>query len=132
MTLKHSILVRDNKDRKLVRSKDYNFNFDKKTGLFMRWGETQEDDPNLCPLGPEILDIEISVNGCPNACPFCYKNNRDTAPTNMSHATFTAILDRISRCSGLVENAVSSQTSRCPGSILPMISPMKLSNTLVD
>lgn len=87
--------VVDLKDRKLVRSTGYNFNFDKKTGFFMRWGKTQEDDPQMCPVGPEILDIEISINGCPNACPFCYKSNSDTPPTNMSYDTFVAILDKM-------------------------------------
>jgi MoaA/NifB/PqqE/SkfB family radical SAM enzyme len=82
---------------KLARSKNYNFNFDKKTGLFMRWGATKEEDPQMCPVGPEILDIEISINGCPNACPFCYKNNRNIPPTNMSFETFKLILDKMPR-----------------------------------
>lgn len=80
---------------KVATSDDYHFIFRKDTGLFMRWGRTQEDDPQMCPVGPEILDIEISVNGCPNACPFCYKNNRNVPATNMSFETFKTILDKM-------------------------------------
>jgi hypothetical protein len=56
---------------KHVRSKRYNFDFSKVNGLFLRWGETIDDDPIISPFGPEIADIEISVNGCPNRCSFC-------------------------------------------------------------
>jgi MoaA/NifB/PqqE/SkfB family radical SAM enzyme len=80
---------------KQLRSRNYNFNFDKCTGFFQRWGKTTEDDPQMCPVGPEILDLEISVNGCPNACPFCYKNNRNVPATNMTLETFKAILNKM-------------------------------------
>lgn len=66
-------MIVDGKNKKSLRSKDYNFDFDKTNGNFMRWGKTKasEDDPKFSPFGPEILDIEISVNGCPNNCRFC-------------------------------------------------------------
>jgi len=64
-------VLRESKDFKVVKSENYNYTFDKRTGFFARWGKTQEDDPKFSPIGPEILDLEISVNGCPNACPFC-------------------------------------------------------------
>jgi len=86
-------------DVKKFRSSSYNYNFDKRSGLFMRWGEKPEDDPTFAPA-PEILDLEISVNGCPGingtTCPFCYKGNTSGPPTNMSFATFKAIFDKMS------------------------------------
>ena len=76
---------------------NYNYGFDKRTGLTIRYGKTVNDDPDYCPLGPEILDLEISVNGCPKVgghnCKFCYKNNTDKAPTNMDLTTFRTIVD---------------------------------------
>ena len=71
------LLVKDS-DKIIFNSKQYNFAFDKKTGFFVRWGETMKDDGNL-ELGiPEIADIEIStichgINNIP--CAFCYKGN---------------------------------------------------------
>jgi len=45
------------------------------TGFHGRWGKTEQDDPQFSPFGPEILDIEISVNGCKGAggkiCKMC-------------------------------------------------------------
>ncbi len=87
-------VVTEDDETKWLRSAEYNYNFNKKTGLFFRWGKVKEDDPSFCPLGPEILDIEISVNGCPNACPFCYKNNKNTEPTNMTFETFKTVIDK--------------------------------------
>lgn len=64
---------------KFLRSDDYNFNFNKTTGFFMRWGKTFEDNPTHSVFGPELVDIEISTvcNGVPGAgpCKFCYKSN---------------------------------------------------------
>ncbi len=79
---------------KMVRSKGYNYNFDKVNGNFARWGKTFDEDPQFSPVGPEILDIEISVNGCPNNCNFCYKGNTPKPATNMSFETFKAIIDK--------------------------------------
>lgn len=87
----------ENQDTKLLRSEDYNYNFSKTTGYFQRWGKTQQDDPQYSPFGPEILDLEISVNGCPNNCPYCYKNNSSASPTNMDFATFKTIIDKFNR-----------------------------------
>ena len=60
---------------KRVRSEYYNYDFNKETGFFARWGKTFTDDPKLSPFGPEILDIEISVGECSGNCSFCYKLN---------------------------------------------------------
>jgi hypothetical protein len=49
----------DSPTRKCFKSPDYNFDFDKITGTFKRWGVTLEDDPNCAP-SPEIIDVELS------------------------------------------------------------------------
>jgi MoaA/NifB/PqqE/SkfB family radical SAM enzyme len=87
----------DTCDIKGVRSKNFNLNFNKKTGYTERWGSTLEDDPLFSPIGPEILDLEISVDGCPNSCRFCYKSNTPKPATNMSFETFKTIIDKMPR-----------------------------------
>lgn len=79
-------------------SEDYRCFFDKTTGYNCRFGKRVEDDPSWCPLGPEILDLEISVGGCPpvkgsSNCRYCYKNNTNRQPENMSFETFKKIFD---------------------------------------
>jgi len=86
--------VLDTPHFKRVRSEIYNLDFMKVNGFMKRWGRTAEEDTKYSPIGPEILDIEISVNGCPNKCPFCYKSNSDAPPTNMSFKTFKKIIDK--------------------------------------
>lgn len=83
---------------KVCKSKYYNYVFDKGTGEFARWGEKKEDDPNMSPIGPEILDLEISSGGdCSGKCPFCYKcNGEDGDEThNMTLDEFKTIFDKI-------------------------------------
>jgi len=86
-------LVMDAPSVKVAIGRDYNYIFDKITGDFKRWGKTYKDDPQFSPIGPEILDLEISVNGCPNGCRFCYKNNTNEPATNMTFDTFKKIID---------------------------------------
>lgn len=78
------------------RSKEYNWNFDTKSGLFMRWGETPHDDPQCSPRGPEILDMEVSTicHGPGAPCKFCYKSN-GTQGKFMSFKMFKRILDTL-------------------------------------
>jgi hypothetical protein len=57
--------------RKIIESEDYNYVFNLKTGLFMRWGKTKEEDPLYAPF-PEILDLEISSGPCSQKCEFCF------------------------------------------------------------
>lgn len=87
--------VVDRSIQKSVKSTRYNYVFNKITGSFVRWGQTLDDDPQFSPAGPEILDIEISVDGCPTACNFCYKSNTPKPPTNMSFDTFKGIIDMV-------------------------------------
>ncbi len=68
---KNKYYLFDGEYTKVVIGNDYNYIFDKRNGDFKRWGKTINDDPQFSPIGPEILDIEISINGCPNGCAFC-------------------------------------------------------------
>lgn len=97
--------VFDDVDRKSVRSKSYNYDFDKKSGLFKRWGSSIEEDPDYAP-SPEILDCEITTicHGVPgnngdsgkrSPCSFCYKSNTPNGK-NMSFETFKTVFDKIS------------------------------------
>lgn len=87
--------VMDNDRVKILASPDYNFTFRKGDGYFERYGATKVEDPLFSPIGPEILDIEISVNGCPNNCPFCYKGNTNEPATNMTLGQFQTILSKM-------------------------------------
>ena len=91
------MIIGENEKIKLIRSKSYNYNFDKNTGYFARWGETQDDNPVFAPA-PEILDLEITdicegING--KVCPFCYKSNLPTNKKNMTFETFKIIFDKM-------------------------------------
>lgn len=89
--------IQDTMLAKRLRSDDYNFNFSKVDGTFMRWGKTYEDDPEWSPFGPEILDLEISTGACLGRCAFCYKcNGEPKAPTkHMTLETFVRIMERM-------------------------------------
>jgi hypothetical protein len=82
---------------KIVRSENYNYNFDRVTGEFARWGKTLEDDPPIAPA-PEILDLEISTicNGPTGKkpCQWCYKSNTNEGK-NMDFETFKKIFHKI-------------------------------------
>lgn len=80
---------------KSVRSPNYNFIFDKATGLFCRWGKTKDDDPQFSFFGPELLDIEVSTicSGIGKPCSFCYKSNGPKGE-NMSLDTFKQVLSK--------------------------------------
>lgn len=92
---------------KYVRSSDYNYNFNKRTGMFLRWGKTLEDDPTLSPIGPEIADIEITTickgpNGIP--CPFCYKANTYSG-RYMDLDTYKVIFNKLNSNNNLTQVA---------------------------
>lgn len=83
----------ENETGKYCNSKDYNFYFDKNSGLFARWGKTREDDPEMSPFGCEIADIEISTV-CSKGCKACYKANTSDG-INMSIDTFKKVFDNL-------------------------------------
>ena len=100
----------ENEKTKFLRSENYNFNFNKVSGYFERWGKTLEDDPDFSPFGPEILDLEISTSvrpkdlhlydksrlvydgGCLGNCSFCYKSNGHHPTYNMNMDEFIKVL----------------------------------------
>lgn len=92
-------LVVENDKLKVLKSKNYNFLFNKEDGFFARWGKTQNDDGDL-ELGlPEIADIEIAevCEGVPGIgpCAFCYKSNTGNKGENMSLDTFKKIFHKL-------------------------------------
>jgi len=94
------MIVAEKSNKKILRSENYNYNYNKDTGYFERWGKTTEpiDDPQVSPFGPEILDLEISSGGdCQGKCPFCYKCNGEAGdPThNMTFEEFKIIFDKM-------------------------------------
>jgi len=88
--------IKENVDHKLLRSTYYNYNFNKETGFFARYGEKASDDPEWSPFGPEIADIEISTI-CNQGCEFCYKSNTAVGK-NMNLETFIKVFDKLPKC----------------------------------
>lgn len=88
--------ILDNENTKILKSKNYNFLFDKNSGLFIRWGETKDDDGDLTLGLPEIADIEISTicSGVHGVCKFCYKENNPRGK-NMTLDTFKIVIDKM-------------------------------------
>lgn len=83
---------------KRFKAPGYNMLFDTVTGELARWGRTLDEDPSMCPVGPEIADIEVSTvcNGIGKdmasrkPCSWCYKSNTGVGE-NMSLATFKKV-----------------------------------------
>ena len=92
----------ENEEVKLIRSKDYNYNFNKINGYFERWGKTLNDDPEYAPF-PEILDLEITTS-CKYCCPWCYKSNNINGK-NLSFGNFKIIFDKINKNNTLTQIA---------------------------
>ena len=84
--------VIENESIKYLKSSDYNYAFNKKTGIFIRYGKTVDDDPDWSEFGPEIADIEISTI-CHQGCEFCYKSNTPFGE-NMDLETFKKVLNK--------------------------------------
>jgi radical SAM protein with 4Fe4S-binding SPASM domain len=84
--------------KRVFKAPGYNMVFDPETGVLARWGNTFEEDPTMCPVGPEIADIEISTvcNGIGKdmasrvPCAWCYKSNTGVGE-NMSLETFKKV-----------------------------------------
>lgn len=81
--------VKTSGEWKTLRSTNYNYKFNMKNGLFVRWGHALKEDPQFSPFGPEMADIEVSTS-CSRGCPWCYKSNMN-AGKNMSIDTFKEI-----------------------------------------
>jgi len=85
----------NNEKVKIFSSLNYNFIFNLKTGVFMRWGKTHDENPEYSKFGPEILDIEIS-SVCSNNCSFCYKTNTHIGE-NMDVNTFKKMFGKFTK-----------------------------------
>lgn len=113
--------ILDNKEVKVIKSKSFNHFFDKKTGFAATWGEKKEDDPDFCPIGPLILDIEVTTkcNGVPQKdgvkrpCAFCYKSNTPVG-INMYFETFKMIIDKFPKTLGQVAIGADSESTSNP------------------
>lgn len=108
-------IIKENSNRKVLRSLEYNFTFDKKTGFFARWGKTKEEDPKFSPFGPEILDLEVSTvcSGTDQGpCKHCYKSNTPKGEY-MSIDTFKQIIDKIPKTLGQIAFGIGDMDS-CP------------------
>jgi hypothetical protein len=89
-----NIYVLEESDKiKSIKSENYNYIFDKTSGVFARWGKTAKDDPEWSEFGPEIADIEISTI-CHEGCKFCYKSNTSVG-TNMTWDTFREVFAKL-------------------------------------
>lgn len=104
------VQIAENNKFKFVRSKDYNYNFNKETGEFISWADKLENDAEFCKYGPNIVDMEISTSchgiGNPNKydindpyatckpCSFCYKSNQGCG-VNMSLETCKNIISKL-------------------------------------
>lgn len=95
--------VYDSKYLKFVTCDDHSYNhlFNKMNGNMVRFGKSldSKDDPKWCAIGPELLDLEVSKNGCPQIggsnCKYCYKNNTNAVPTNMTFLDFKSIFAKL-------------------------------------
>lgn len=85
--------IKEDDKVKLLRSRVYNYNFNKIDGTFARYGMTAMDDPEWSSFGPEIADIEISTI-CDQGCEFCYKSNTAIGK-NMDLYTFAKVFDNL-------------------------------------
>lgn len=88
-------MIKENTCFKVIASPDFNLIFKKDDGTTLTWGKTKEDNPDYCPLGPVIADMEIS-EVCHQGCKFCYKANMARG-ANMSFETFKDIFHKLPR-----------------------------------
>lgn len=96
--MKHSSYeIVENDSLKILKSDVINYIFNKVNGVSAVWGKTKDDDPEWCPFGPLIADIEITTK-CFGAsgklCKFCYKSNTPYGK-NMSFDHFKEIFKRL-------------------------------------
>lgn len=94
----YSMVTNGNKVK--LKSKNYNWQLDTDSGLFVRYGKDISDDPFMSPIGPELADIEITAGKCTGihgkACTWCYKSNKEnSAYNNMSLDTFAKVVNII-------------------------------------
>lgn len=93
-----SYIIKETSELKVMQSPEVSYIFNKVTGLSAVWGKTEEEDPDWCPYGPLIADIEITTM-CKGPggklCSFCYKSNTPNNGDNMSFETFKKVFDKL-------------------------------------
>jgi len=84
------------KEERIIASPNYWQFLNRKTGVAMRWGKTQGEDPNPQLGLPEIADIEISTvcHGTGKCQNYCYKSNTSLG-TYMTLSTFEKLLAKL-------------------------------------
>ena len=112
-----------NTNTTIVSSDTYNYIFDRNTGYFMRWGSEINTSPFMSPIGPEILDIEISTI-CSYGCSFCYKNNNKSGK-NMSFNTFARIIDIMNPYKNLMQVALGIGDLNANKDLIPIMNCCK-------
>jgi radical SAM protein with 4Fe4S-binding SPASM domain len=89
-------IVQEDTHYKLLRSRNANYNFDKRSGVMVSWGETKKDDAEKFPA-PTIADIEITTN-CEGVggkvCEFCFKSNTPYGK-NMTFEKYKLIFSKL-------------------------------------
>lgn len=89
-------LILDSEGRKLFRSKNANYDFNKETGEMATWGKTLEEDAVAFPA-PTILDLEVTTK-CTGVggvlCKFCYKSSNPNGE-NLSYENFRKIFNKL-------------------------------------
>ena len=140
------IKINETEKHKILRSSNYNYNFDKLTGYFQRWGKTPNDDPQWGL--PEIADIEITtichgVRG--RLCPFCYKGNSPKGKY-MTLDTFKKIFHKLPRSVTQIAFGVDSHCNTNPdwfeifkycrendyNKVVPNVTVADIDNTVAD
>ncbi|MFW6047069.1 MAG: radical SAM protein [Candidatus Woesearchaeota archaeon] len=138
----------EDKDVKLLRSPNYNYNFDKNNGYFAKWGRTKDDDPLYSPCGPELIDIEITDScygplGDGNVCNFCYKSNTPNG-SYMSFETFRQVFNNLPKeCLTQIAFGVDSQCITNPDTfkimqycrdngVIPNVTIANISDNIAD
>lgn len=101
------IKIINNKDHRIVKSRDYNYIFNKVDGHFCRWGSIADENPFMAP-NPEIADIAIS-SICYQGCSFCYRGNTPHGKI-MSIPMFKKVLK-------ILNNGILNQVALSIGSI---------------
>jgi hypothetical protein len=85
-------MIKETPTIKICNTPNYKYIFNKIDGKFIRWGETLKDNPEYSPVGPELLDIEISTI-CHQGCAHCYKSNTSKGE-NMSFETYKQLFSK--------------------------------------
>ncbi len=93
--LQRTIQIIETDKMKIIDSENFHSVFNKNTGFFARWGKNLRDNPQVSPIGPEIVDVEISSGFCSGKCKFCYKSNGSGLAKNMSFFQFKDVISKL-------------------------------------